>query len=55
MKKILIAALFLGAIFNSNVTFAQTETSGRNVPYRATHTKNKKKKKKKKKKKNFFF
>ncbi|WP_313267356.1 M1 family metallopeptidase [Epilithonimonas vandammei] len=39
MKKILIAALFLGAIFNSNVVFAQTETSGRNVPYRATHTK----------------
>ncbi len=39
MKKILIAALFLGAIFNSNVAFAQTETSGRNVPYRATHTK----------------
>lgn len=39
MKKIFIAALFLGAIFNSNVIFAQTETSGRNVPYRATHTK----------------
>jgi len=39
MKKIFIAALFLGAIFNSNITFAQTETSGRNVPYRATHTK----------------
>ena len=39
MKKIFIAALFLGAIFNSNVVFAQTETSGRNVPYRATHTK----------------
>jgi len=39
MKKIFIAALFLGAIFNSNVTFAQTETSGRTVPYRATHTK----------------
>ncbi len=39
MKKIFIAALFLGAIFNSNVAFAQTETSGRNVPYRATHTK----------------
>jgi aminopeptidase N len=30
---------FLGAIFNSNVAFAQTETSGRTVPYRATHTK----------------
>ena len=39
MRKIFIAALFLGAIFNSNVTFAQTETSGRTVPYRATHTK----------------
>jgi len=39
MRKIFIAALFLGAIFNSNVTFAQTETSGRVVPYRATHTK----------------
>lgn len=39
MKKIFIAALFLGAIFNSNVAFAQTETSGRHVPYRATHTK----------------
>lgn len=39
MKKIFIAALFLGAIFNSNVAFAQTETSGRKVPYRATHTK----------------
>lgn len=39
MKKIFIAALFLGAIFNSNVASAQTETSGRNVPYRATHTK----------------
>ncbi len=39
MKKIFIAALFLSAIFNSTVTFAQTETSGRNVPYRATHTK----------------
>ena len=39
MKKILIAALFLGAIFNSNTVFAQTETSGRNPVYRATHTK----------------
>lgn len=39
MKKIFIAALFLGAIFNSNITLAQTETSGRIVPYRATHTK----------------
>ncbi|KFC22920.1 M1 family metallopeptidase [Chryseobacterium sp. FH1] len=39
MNKILIAALFLGAIFNSNTIFAQTETSGRNPVYRATHTK----------------
>ncbi len=39
MKKIFIAALFLGAIFNSNIIFAQTETSGRIIPYRATHTK----------------
>ncbi|MCD9853182.1 M1 family peptidase [Epilithonimonas sp. JDS] len=39
MKKIFIAALFLGAIFNSNTIFAQTETSGRNPVYRATHTK----------------
>ena len=39
MKKILIAALFLGAIFNSSFTFAQTETSGREAVYRATHTK----------------
>ena len=39
MKKIFIAALFLGAIFNSNVAFAQTETSGRNPVYRATHNK----------------
>jgi aminopeptidase N len=39
MKKILIAALSLGAIFNSNSVFAQTETSGRNPVYRATHTK----------------
>lgn len=39
MKKILIAALFLGAIFNSNLVFAQTETSGRPAVYRATHTK----------------
>ena len=38
MKKILIAALFLGAIFNSTIAFAQTETSGQSV-YRATHTK----------------
>ena len=39
MKKILIAALFLGAIFNSNTAFAQTDTSGRTPVYRATHTK----------------
>lgn len=39
MNKILIAALFLGAFFNSNIAFAQTETSGRNPVYRATHTK----------------
>ncbi len=39
MKKIFIAVLFLGAIFNSNIAFAQTETSGRNEVYRATHTK----------------
>ncbi len=39
MKKIFIAALFLSAIFNSNTVFAQTETSGRNPVYRATHAK----------------
>lgn len=39
MKKILIAALFLGAVFNSNFVSAQTETSGRESVYRATHTK----------------
>ena len=39
MKKIFIAELILGAIFNSNTIFAQTETSGRNPVYRATHTK----------------
>lgn len=39
MKKLFIAALFLGAFFNSNTVFAQTETSGRNPVYRATHTK----------------
>ena len=39
MKKVLIAALFLGAIFNSNIAFAQTENSGRNPVYRATHAK----------------
>lgn len=39
MKKILIAALFLGVFLNGNTAFAQTETSGRNSVYRATHTK----------------
>ena len=39
MKKIFIAAFFLGALFNSNIAFAQTETSGREKVYRATHTK----------------
>ncbi len=39
MKKLLIAALFLGALFHSNITFAQTDVSGRDVVYRATHTK----------------
>ena len=39
MKKIFIAALFLGTFFATPYVSAQTETSGRNVPYRATHTK----------------
>lgn len=39
MKKILIAALFLGAVFHSNIAFAQTDTSGRTEVYRATATK----------------
>ena len=39
MKKILIAALFLGLAFNSNSVFAQTDISGRVPVYRATHTK----------------
>ena len=39
MKKILIAALFLGALMTSENSFAQTETSGRTEVYRATHTK----------------
>ena len=39
MRKILVAALFLGAIFNPNTAFAQSETSGRPSVYRATHTK----------------
>ncbi|MGA9211723.1 M1 family metallopeptidase [Kaistella sp.] len=39
MKKILISALLLGAIFSSQTAFAQTETSGRTEIYRASHTK----------------
>ena len=39
MKKLIIAALFLGLFFNDNTAFAQTETSGRTGVYRATHTK----------------
>ena len=39
MKKILIAALFLGALMTSENSFAQTDTSGRTEVYRATHTK----------------
>ena len=39
MKKIIIAALFLGLFSTDNFTFAQTETSGRTGVYRATHTK----------------
>lgn len=39
MKKILISALLLGAIFEGNILFAQTEVSGREVVYRATHDK----------------
>lgn len=39
MKKLIIAALFLGLFFNKNTAFAQTETSGRTGVYRATHTK----------------
>lgn len=39
MKKILISALFLSAIFCGNDLSAQTETSGRNGLYRATHAK----------------
>lgn len=39
MKKIIIAAMFLGLIFEGNLAFAQTETSGRNGLYRATHNK----------------
>ncbi|MEH7887936.1 M1 family metallopeptidase [Elizabethkingia meningoseptica] len=39
MKKIFIAALFLGTFLNTNLAFAQTETSGREGVYRAAHTK----------------
>lgn len=39
MKKILIAALFLGAFYTSGYVNAQSESSGRNPVYRATHTK----------------
>ncbi len=39
MKKLIISALFLGALFSPNTVFAQTETSGRTEVYRATHTK----------------
>lgn len=39
MKKFLISALLLAALFNPNAIIAQTDTSGRNAPYRATHTK----------------
>lgn len=39
MKKILISALLLGAVFVSTGVSAQTETSGRTGVYRATHTK----------------
>ncbi len=39
MKKILIAAMFLTAVFQPVSILAQTETSGRQSVYRATHTK----------------
>lgn len=39
MKKILISALLLGAISGINLSYAQTETSGREKIYRAAHTK----------------
>jgi len=39
MKKIVISSLLLGALFNSNLAFAQTDYSGREKVYRATHTK----------------
>lgn len=39
MRKILISALFLGAVLSGTALSAQTETSGRTGVYRATHTK----------------
>ncbi|MDY3529650.1 M1 family metallopeptidase [Riemerella anatipestifer] len=39
MKKIIITALALGCIISTQYSFAQTETSGREAVYRATHTK----------------
>lgn len=39
MKKIFFSALLLGSVFNADFTFAQTETSGRESVYRASHTK----------------
>ncbi len=39
MKKMLISALLLAAVFNFNGVYAQTETSGREPVYRATATK----------------
>ncbi|MDO4763906.1 MAG: M1 family aminopeptidase [Flavobacteriaceae bacterium] len=39
MKKIVIAVMFLGAMFSPNSVFAQTENTGRQSVYRATHTK----------------
>ena len=39
MRKILVAALFLGVVYNTNFIQAQTESSGRKEIYRATHNK----------------
>ena len=39
MKKIFIAALFLAAFLNPQISFAQTDTSGRTELYQQTHTK----------------
>ncbi len=39
MKKIILSVLLLGAVLDSNRAIAQTETSGRETVYRATHTK----------------